>query len=612
MVVMTHRHKLLAIITLSAVMSCVAGGGAMHLASIRYDEAGRDSRIERVGHILNRYVNDIAWQQNAADAAIMASDVVQNGALRKAVVDADKPALEALLPQAWRRNVVTSGQIELQGISIHRLDGSLIALQATGAALRIPTAFTDRLRQRQGNERLSQIQHIWLDAGTPRQSIIVPVGGIRIVGYLVLHVDPLHPLRNLDDRLGMRIAFTSVDGARTLTELTNYNLASDALTLNGNIIVKAPDGTPMFSARITWDETTSINTLAIVRAWSFMIMLAALALIAVATLALVLLVSRHMARAEALAAENVLRAKQAEEEAQRQATAKLERTAAAERRSTMAKLADQLDQSVKTVAQALADAAGQIDQHAGLLSTLAARTTSQAETARVASAEASSNVMAVAGATEELAASFDSVGAQVAQASQIAGQAVEEAKRASDKVGALGSATNRISEVLGLINDIAAQTNLLALNATIEAARAGDAGRGFAVVAQEVKALAGQTAKATEEIATQIGGVHEAAADVIGVIQAITKTIERISLISTAVVGAVHEQQSATSEIARNVTETVAGANMITDNVNSVTLEAAETAAKANTLKASSIELTRMSNALRQNIDGFIAETRVA
>jgi methyl-accepting chemotaxis protein len=243
------------------------------------------------------------------------------------------------------------------------------------------------------------------------------------------------------------------------------------------------------------------------------------------------------------------------QEAQREAEAR----AAEEKRAGMLKLADELEASVMGIVDSLAKASAELHGTAKTLTATADATSKTTTAVASASEQASSNVQTVASAAEEMAGSIGEIGRQVGESTKIAGRAVDEAAKTNATVQGLAEAAQRIDDVVNLINDIAGQTNLLALNATIEAARAGEAGKGFAVVASEVKALANQTAKATEEIANQIGAMQNATTGAVSAIRTIGDTISQINEIAAGIASAIEEQGAATREIARNVQQAAAG-----------------------------------------------------
>ena len=221
-------------------------------------------------------------------------------------------------------------------------------------------------------------------------------------------------------------------------------------------------------------------------------------------------------------------------------------------------------------------------------------------------------MQAVAAAAEELSASIGEISRQVSQSSEITGQAVVDARRTDAIVRALAEGAERIGHVVGLIISIAGQTNLLALNATIEAARAGDAGKGFAVVASEVKSLAQQTAKATEEIGTQVGQIQSATKEAVEAIRVITGTIEEVSSIAVSIAAAVEEQGAATAEIARSVQQTAQSARDVTVNIGDVSQAATNTGTAADQVLDAATDLSRQAERLTSEVDGFITEVRAA
>jgi len=211
-----------------------------------------------------------------------------------------------------------------------------------------------------------------------------------------------------------------------------------------------------------------------------------------------------------------------------------------------------------------------------------------------------------------LSASINEISRQVAESTNIAGEAVAQAEQTNAGVQALADAAQRIGDVVKLISGIAEQTNLLALNATIEAARAGEAGKGFAVVASEVKSLATQTAKATEEITAQVAAIQGATGASVQAIQAIGQTISRVNHIAAAIAAAVEEQGAATQEIARNVQQAAAGTAEVSGHIASVSQAAGETGVAAGEVLGSAKGLARLSDALRDDVDRFVGNIRAA
>ena len=230
-----------------------------------------------------------------------------------------------------------------------------------------------------------------------------------------------------------------------------------------------------------------------------------------------------------------------------EANALLEKRASERRNADMTKLADAFESAVGEIVQTVSSSSRELEASAGSLTSTAERGQELTTMVAAASEQASTNVQSVASATEEMSSSVNEISRQVQESARMANEAVGQAQQTNDRVSELSKAASRIGDVVELINTIAGQTNLLALNATIEAARAGEAGRGFAVVASEVKALAEQTAKATGEIGQQITGIQAATQESVGAIREISRTIERLSEISSTIAAAVEEQGAANS-----------------------------------------------------------------
>jgi methyl-accepting chemotaxis protein len=302
-------------------------------------------------------------------------------------------------------------------------------------------------------------------------------------------------------------------------------------------------------------------------------------------------------------------AKAEREQAERQ---RQEHQAAEARRAELHQLADNFETAVGQIVDQVGTASQGLETSAGALAKGSAETQQLATVVAAASSQTSTNVQSVASATEEMTASVEEIGRQVRESRKIADEAVQQAEQTDARIAKLALAANRIGDVTQLITTIAGQTNLLALNATIESARAGEAGRGFAVVAQEVKALAEQTAKATDEISAQIAEMQSATKESVVAIKEIGGTIGRIAHIASTIAASVDEQGTATQEIARSVQQAAVGTNQVANSIGEVNRGAADTGAASTEVLTSAQLLTSENNRLRVEVAKFLATVRVA
>ncbi len=275
-------------------------------------------------------------------------------------------------------------------------------------------------------------------------------------------------------------------------------------------------------------------------------------------------------------------------------------------------LADAFEQTVLGSVEAVSAAANELESTAKAMSTTAEQTSHRSTTVSAAAEEATANVSVVAASTEEMGKSVSEIAEQVSHSTNIASQAVERARETSDTIESLARAAEKIGEVVNMISDIAEQTNLLALNATIESARAGEAGRGFAVVAAEVKSLATQTAKATEDIAHQINEMQGITTKSVEAINAIQSTIDEMNEVSVTINAAVEEQSAATQEISRNTHEAAEGTQDVSRNIVAVLEGANETGAASASLVESSVEIGKQTEILTNKVHDFLETIRAA
>ncbi|WP_421979282.1 methyl-accepting chemotaxis protein [Roseibium sp.] len=295
------------------------------------------------------------------------------------------------------------------------------------------------------------------------------------------------------------------------------------------------------------------------------------------------------------------------EEAQAQ-----ERENEAARQKKLAEASSRFIAKVGTIVDTLSLASAELETTAQSMSSIAEETGNQTTSVAAATEEATTNVSAVSGSTEELSSSIAEISARISRASEISRQAVEEVSKTETQIDRLAQTAEKIGEVISMISKIAGQTNLLALNATIESASAGDAGKGFAVVASEVKALANETAKATDGIAVLVREIQDQTRASVTSVADIGGTISTINETTLEIAAALDQQNTATREIAQNITEASRGTDAVSETVSGISMASLETGAAANQVTMRAAELSGQAAQLKVEVDEFLEEIKAA
>ncbi len=283
-----------------------------------------------------------------------------------------------------------------------------------------------------------------------------------------------------------------------------------------------------------------------------------------------------------------------------------------ERAETVNKLVEGFDHKASEILDGLSAAATEMEATSQSMSAIAEETNKQAVAMSAAANQAGANVQNVASATEELTASIQDIAKQITQSSENTKTASTSVNQTQETMERLATSANKIGQVIGLITDIAEQTNLLALNATIESARAGDAGKGFAVVANEVKSLASETQKATDEISVMIEAIQSETQEAVQAIGGVSRLIDELNATATGIAAAMEEQTSATSEISRNVQEAATGTNEVTSNITGVSDAAGESGKAASEVLDVAQQLAERSQSMQKEVESFLKDIRAA
>lgn len=608
---MTNRKRLLAGLVLAAnALLIVATLGVGYLMTSRYDSMIFAYQEDQVQKIADVAIDDMVWRSQYDVATNLAAQVTRDKALVGAIKDKDEQALAAAVEDNYHRGAVTSGEVPLLGLSVLNAAGETLIDDWRDAKQdqALPAKLVEAIAARKGAERLRFLQYAWLRDNHPVMSVVAPVGGLKLLGYAILHLDVVPSLSAIDQRLGVAAQIRSIDGT-VLAEPKNVEIAEGAAIRSLALKLKTPQGETMALLDATLDASNLTNDLDDARQTAFLTFIGVALVVLATALGAVWVFMGRIEAQEAEAHQELEESRKGQAEAERR-NAENQRRAQDERKQEMHNLADRMEQRVKAVAKAISQSASQLQNTADTLSTNADVTTSQTAAVSSATEQATANVQTVSAAGTELSSSIREIARQVTDSARIAREAVEQADATNQRVESLSQASQRIGEVVGLIHAIAAQTNLLALNATIESARAGEAGKGFAVVAGEVKNLAGQTGRATDEIVQQIQSIQQETTDALAAIRVIGTTIERINELSMAVSDAVDQQDSAASEIARNVEQAAAGTAEVSRSIADVAQAARDTGGLAQDVAKAAAELLGESDVLQREVDAFLSEIR--
>jgi methyl-accepting chemotaxis protein len=575
----------------------------------RYGELVYQFNAHNAQKIADVAVDDLAWREYVRLVSDIGRNIAQNETLRRLLSAKDATGIATSLADEFGRGAISSGQMKALGFSAYDPAFNLVTQTWRGTPAAIPAALLETIAKREGPDRLKVFWAVWKNGDTPILSAFVPVGGLRPLGYIAVHADPIHALASLDQRLGMAVEIVSLGTGQRLLAPDNFKIPPDATVRENTLVIRNPQGEPIANLVVRQDVTDLTEALDSAALWSFGIFALICGGISAAALILIAIFVREMRRREALAQSEIeqKRGEKAEADEARQRAAQ---EAAAHRRSDLLHLADTFEASVKSVVDFVSSASTATTAHAESLTTVAQHTSALAGAAANASDQAFANVQAVVVASSQLSDSIAEITGQVFQSSRIAAKAVSEANDTNEAMRGLANSAQKIGEVVNLINAIAGQTNLLALNATIEAARAGEAGKGFAVVASEVKSLATQTAKATGEITAQVNAIQSSTRHAAAAIEQVGRTIDEISGIARNVSAAVEQQSAATEEIARHVTRAAGGVRDVADNISGVDKAAGKTGQVAEMVLTASRDLAQQADTLHQEAERFLATVR--
>lgn len=578
-----------------------------------YASAFGSFREQAAQAMLDVRVKAELWERHAAEVASLAQTVVQAPAIRQAVTQKDAEALGTLLGEEWRRGAVSSGRIRLSGLSVFDASFAPLAQAWQPAPEQFDPAMIAAAAARQGQERLTLLSRTWLSDGRPRLTVIAPVGGLRLAGYIAVTVDPLPALGAIDSAMSMAVTIRRLEGGGVLHDPQSVATPTGPAAATARLLLPGMDGSPLAVAETVADLSSLQAQLAGIRRDALAMFLVVSGFAALVATAVVWLSIRRARRATEGAAAMLA---EREAEALRLDRADLarraDREAAEARTAATQRLAETLQARVQGAVRGIEAQAAALREAADSLARQSEGsrgiTGSVAGSCEAARSEAE-HVADECGAAAEAVAAMSR---RCAEAAARATDAVRRATGAADSATRLTAASAEIGRVLDLITEIAGRTTLLALNATIEAARAGEAGKGFAVVASEVKQLASQTAKATGEIAARIGAMREGSDATAGALAQIGEDVRAIDAELAALVDSAGAQAASVRVMATSAASAASGAATASTAMGRLNDSVTAADRAVSTLGGAIAALGDELSALDRDVGSVIAELKAA